>query len=146
NRLLTFLLVIIAVLTVLAVWRSRRRHPELLLLAGAIGGGIVVQAVVGGITVRTRLNPWVVRIHFVCSAMVVAVAAVLVGRSRRASLVTVAAAERPGRVAGVERSWVRALAPVLAVSSARAICLGTLVTGTGPHSGDGGVVARLTFH
>lgn len=145
NRLLTFLLVIIAVLTMLSVWRSRHRHPWLVRLAAAIGVGIVLQAVVGGITVRTGLNPWVVGIHFVISAVLVAVAAVLVNRTRRASLLRVAEGERPGQVAGTDRGWMRALAPVLAVSTALAIYLGTLVTGTGPHSGDAGVVARLTF-
>lgn len=145
NRLLTFLLVIIAVLTALAVWRSRRRHPGFVLIAGAIGLGIIVQAVVGGITVRTGLNPWVVGIHFVISAVLVALAAVLVNRTRRASLPSVAQAERPGRMGGADRRWARALAPVLAVSTALAIYLGTLVTGTGPHSGDAGEVTRLTF-
>ena len=86
NRLLTFLLVVVAVLTFLAVWRSRRTHPGMLSLAVALAAGIVVQAVVGGITVRTGLNPWVVGVHFVLSAVLIAVAAVLVGRARRTAL------------------------------------------------------------
>lgn len=145
NRTLTFLLVLIAVLTFLAVLRLRDRHPGFLVIALAIGLGIVVQAVVGGVTVRTALNPWIVGIHFVLSALLIALAAVLVNRTRRASLEPVAAAERTGQVTGPDRGLVRALALVLAGSGALAIYLGTLVTGTGPHSGDAGEVARHTF-
>ena len=67
-----------------------------------IAVGIIVQAVVGGITVRTGLNPWVVGVHFVISAVLIALAAVLVNRTRRVSLDAVAVAERPGQVVGRE--------------------------------------------
>lgn len=145
NRTLTFLLTLVAVLTFLAVWRLRDRHPSFLRIAVAIGLGVVLQAVVGGITVRTGLNPWVVGIHFVISAALVALAAVLVDRTRRVSLEQVALAERPGQVTGAARGRLRALAVVLGAATALAVYLGTLVTGTGPHSGDSGEVARHTF-
>lgn len=145
NRTLTFLLIAIAVLTFLAVWRLRDRHPDFLRIALAIGVGIIVQAVVGGITVRTGLNPWIVGVHFVVSAVLVALAAVLVNRSRRVSLAQVAQAERPGQLTGRDRGWARTLAVVVGVASALTIYLGTLVTGTGPHSGDSGEVTRHTF-
>lgn len=145
NRTLTFVLVVVSVLTFLAVWRLRDRHPLFVRIAVAIGLGIILQAVIGGITVRTGLNPWVVGIHFVISAGLIALAAVLVNRTRRASLPAVAAAERAGQVTGREARWMRWLAGVIAVSGALTIYLGTLVTGTGPHSGDGGEVARHAF-
>lgn len=145
NRTLTFVLSLVAVLTALAVWRLRDRHPSFLRIAVALGLGIVVQAVVGGVTVRTGLNPWVVGIHFVISAVLVALAAVLVDRTRRVSLPDVAAAERPGQLVGPEARRARLLAVVLGTASALAIYLGTLVTGTGPHSGDSGQVARHAF-
>lgn len=145
NRTLTFLLVVISVLTFLAVWRLRDRHPSFLRYAVAIAAGIIVQAVVGGITVRTGLNPWVVGIHFVISAVLIAVATVLVVRTRRASLPHVAEAERPGQLVGGQARVARAVAGVVAVTGALTIYLGTLVTGTGPHSGDAGVVARHAF-
>jgi heme a synthase len=145
NRLLTFLLVAIAVLTFLAVWRLRDRHPSFLRIAVAIGLVIILQAVVGGITVRTGLNPWVVGVHFVVSAVLIALAAVLVDRTRRASLERVAVAERAGQLVGRDRRLARGIAAGVAVSGALAIYLGTLVTGTGPHSGDAGEVVRHTF-
>ncbi|AXH95147.1 COX15/CtaA family protein [Ornithinimicrobium avium] len=145
NRTLTFLLALVAVLTALAVWRLRDRHPSFLRIAVALGVGIVVQAVVGGVTVRTGLNPWVVGIHFVISAVLVALAAVLVDRTRRVSLRHVAVAERGGQLTGPEARGARVLAVVLGVCAGLAIYLGTLVTGTGPHSGDAGGVARHTF-
>lgn len=145
NRTLTFLLTAIAVLTFLAVWRMRERHPDFLRIAVTIGVGIIVQAVVGGITVRTGLNPWIVGFHFVVSAGLVAVAAVLVNRTRRVSLPAVAEAERSGQIVGQDRGWARALALTVGVTSALTIYLGTLVTGTGPHSGDAGEVVRHVF-
>ncbi|MGC5585720.1 COX15/CtaA family protein [Ornithinimicrobium sp. W1665] len=145
NRLLTFLLVAIAVLTFLAVWRSRRTHPGMLSLAVALAAGIVVQAVVGGITVRTGLNPWVVGIHFMLSAVMIAVAAVLVGRARRASLPQVALEQRAGQVHGRSAGRLRGTAVAVAVLAFVVVYVGTLVTGTGPHAGDSGQVARHTF-
>lgn len=145
NRLLTFLLVAVAVLTFLAVWRSRRSHPGLLSLALVLAGGIVVQAVVGGVTVRTGLNPWVVGVHFMLSAVMIAVAAVLVGRARRASLPQVAAEQRPGQVGGPAGRWLRGTALAVGGLAFVVVYVGTLVTGTGPHAGDAGEVARHTF-
>lgn len=145
NRLLTFVLSAVAVLTFLAVRRLRREHPDWTRIAVALGVGIVVQAVVGGVTVRTSLNPWVVGVHFVISAVLIVLAAVLVDRVRRASLPLVAERERPGQVAGRERTWMRGLGAVVGVCAGLAVYLGTLVTGSGPHSGDAGAVARHTF-
>ena len=145
NRLLTFLLIIIALLTFLAVVRLYARHPLFWKLALAIGIGIILQAVIGGITVRTGLNPWVVGIHFVVSATLIAIASVLVNRVRRVSIERVAVAERAGQFTGPSRRGVRMLGVVLGVAGFLAIYLGTLVTGTGPHSGDAGEVVRHTF-
>lgn len=128
NRLLTFVLVIIAVLAFLFVLRLRRERPELLRLTIALGVGIPVQAVIGGITVLTGLNPWIVGFHFVVSAVLVALATVLVyriyrGPSTRRMLVPVP---------------VRALALATAVGAWVTVLVGIVVTGSGPHAGDGG--------
>lgn len=145
NRLLTFVLVAIAILTFVSIVRLRRRHRDLFVLALLLALGIPLQAVIGGITVRTGLNPWVVGIHFVLSAILVVLAAVLVNRTRRVSLPSVHAAEGPGQFTESERTPVRLLAVVIGVAGALTIYLGTLVTGTGPHSGDSGEVARHAF-
>ena len=143
NRLLTFVLVAVAVLTFLAVWRIRRRHRDLFVLGLVMGLGIPVQAVIGGVTVLTGLNPWVVGIHFLVSAVLIALGGVLVNRVRRVTLPEVARAERSGQAG--RGSGMRAAAAVLGVSAFAAVYLGTLVTGTGPHSGDAGDVARHAF-
>ncbi len=128
NRLLTFVLIIIAILAFVAVLRMRRERPELLRLTVALGLGIPVQAVIGGITVLTMLNPWIVGLHFVVSAVLVALAVVFVYRVYR------------GRTTGellVPRS-VQSLALVTAVGAWVTVLIGIVVTGSGPHAGDGG--------
>lgn len=128
NRLLTFVLVIIAILAFLSVLRMRRERPELLRLTVALGLGIPLQAVIGGITVLTQLNPWIVGLHFVVSAVLVALAVVFVHRVYR------------GRTTGellVPRG-VRALALATAVGAWFTVLIGIVVTGSGPHAGDGG--------
>jgi cytochrome c oxidase assembly protein subunit 15 len=145
NRLLTFLLAAVAVLAFLSVWRLRRRHRDLFWLTLLLGLGIVVQAVVGGVTVRTGLNPWVVGVHFVLSAVMIALAASFLARARRASLPVVAAAEAPGQVAGTAARRLRVLLVLVGVLTFAVVYVGTLVTGTGPHAGDSGEVARHAF-
>ena len=68
NRLLTFVLIIIAVLTFVSAAlyrdpnRSARdgRRRDLFWLAGGLALGIPAQAIIGGITVLTDLNPYMV--------------------------------------------------------------------------------------
>lgn len=128
NRLLTFVLVIIAILAFLFVVRMRRERPELLRLTIALGLGIPAQAVIGGITVLTQLNPWVVGFHFVVSAVLVALAVVFVHRVYR------------GRTTGelAVPPAVRALALATALGAWVTVLIGIVVTGSGPHAGDGG--------
>lgn len=120
NRLLTFVLLVVAALTLLAAWRFGR---QLLRLAVALLLGIVVQAGLGGITVLIKLNPWIVGAHFVVSAVLIAIASVLVWRYQepKASVVT---------------PFVRGLTPITSVAGSVAILVGVLVTGAGPHAGD----------
>jgi heme a synthase len=129
NRLLTFVLIIIAIAMFVFVLRLRKERPELFRLSLVIGLGIPGQAVLGGITVLTDLNPYVVGLHYLLSAVLVGLAAVLLYRVR---------------VAGPTTQWsvpfpVRALSAsalgVLTIS----VLMGILTTGSGPHAGDGGV-------
>lgn len=145
NRTLTFVLVAVAVLTFMAMLRLRREHPSFVRFAFWLGIGIIVQAVVGGISVRTGLNPWIVGIHFLLSGVMIAAAAVLLNRVRRASLPRVAEGERAGLFAPERARTARFVALGLAVFGSLAVYLGTLVTGTGPHSGDKDVLTRHTF-
>jgi cytochrome c oxidase assembly protein subunit 15 len=56
------------------------------LLSALVLLGIPAQAVLGGITVLTGLNPWTVMGHFLVSAGLIALATVLHQRSREGDL------------------------------------------------------------
>jgi cytochrome c oxidase assembly protein subunit 15 len=128
NRLLTFLLVAIAILTFLSVVRMRRTRPDLFVLALVVGFAIPVQAVVGGITVLTNLNPFVVGLHFLASIVMVVIATVYTYRVYRGPR---------GGVRRVPRGFA-ILAQVTSFAVALTIVVGILTTGSGPHAGDGG--------
>lgn len=122
NRTLTYVLIAIAIGTVVATWRWADATRAQLRLALGIALGIPFQGVIGGITVLTDLNPWIVSLHLILSmALVVAATVFLV------SLRTDEGAASP------RAAWlVRAAYLVLLA----AIYLGTIVTGSGPHAGD----------
>ena len=124
NRLLTFVLLAVVVASTVASWRSRRR--DLRLPSALVLLGIPAQAVLGGITVLTGLNPWTVAGHFLVSAALIALATVHWQRTREA--------EVPGRP--LVPPGLRRLTAGLLVLTAVAVVLGTVVTGSGPHSGD----------
>lgn len=130
NRLLTFVLAAIALATLVAVWRLRPRRRDLVEPAAVLFLGIPVQALIGGITVLTELNPWVVMLHFVASAALIAVATVLVRRTREPA--------GPVRPIGGGQSglWLRRLAASIVAVTFVVVYLGTIVTGSGPHAGD----------
>ncbi|GAA2716947.1 COX15/CtaA family protein [Micromonospora olivasterospora] len=128
NRLLTFAVGAIALAVVVAVLLHRPRRQGLLPLAVAVLFGIPAQAVIGGITVLTNLNPWVVGLHFLASMVVIAAAYALwrrIGKPDGPTLPTVPAP-------------LRALALLTTVVSAAVLVVGTWVTGSGPHAGDHG--------
>ncbi len=69
NRMLTFVLVAVAVATFAAALRTRRQ--DLVRLSVILGLGIPLQAVIGGITVLTDLNSWLVALHLLLSMALV---------------------------------------------------------------------------
>ena len=123
NRLLTFVLLIVAILTFITVLRARKQRRGLLLPSIGLGLGIIVQAVIGGITVLTGLNSWVVGLHFLVSGLLIALASLLVWRiyAPRVEIVS--------EVGHLTR-W------PLIISGTIAIIAGVIVTGAGPHAGD----------
>ncbi|GGC88439.1 cytochrome b561 [Tersicoccus solisilvae] len=136
NRLLTFVLAAVAVATLVAVWRLRRREPMIFRLAVGLLAGIPAQAVIGGISVWMQLNPWVVGLHFLVSALMVAAATLLVKRTGRVRDAERGVTRPPS---GAGRT-LRQLAGAIAVFTGVAVFLGTIVTGTGPHAGDHGAI------
>ncbi len=130
NRLLTFALAAVAVMMLVYLWNLRRERRDLFLLALGLLASIPAQAIIGGITVLSGLNPWVVGLHFLVSMALVVLATLLVnrvygrtGRAQTAELAALPGAARPVMMA-------------VAVFAAVAVCLGVVVTGAGPHAGD----------
>jgi cytochrome c oxidase assembly protein subunit 15 len=126
NRMITFAVVITAIAAVLAVTRARRRR-EVLVYAWLMPASTVVQAVIGGITVRTGLLWWTVAIHLVASMTMVWLAVLLYVKIGEPDT-------------GVTRPVValplRRLTALSAVVLSAVLVTGTLVTGAGPHAGD----------
>ncbi|MCW2844525.1 MAG: cytochrome oxidase assembly [Nocardioides sp.] len=121
NRMLTFVLVAIAVATFVAALRSGRR--ELVRLALVLALGIPAQAVIGGITVLTDLNPWVVSFHLLCSLAIIGLSVLFLRRLDHPD-------PTPARGPVLALAWVTFGAAWLV------LYVGTVVTGSGPHAGD----------
>lgn len=132
NRLLTFVLTAIAIAMLVSLWNMRRTRRDLFIPAVVLLAGIPAQAVVGGITVLTQLNPWVVGWHFIISMILIVVATVLVNRARLTDAET--GADTEPRAAPLLRQLLVAAAGLVAA----AVLLGVVVTGSGPHAGDSG--------
>lgn len=128
NRLLTFVLVIVAIATFLLVVRMRRQRGDLFWLAFAIGMYVPLQAILGGITVLTNLNPYVVGLHYFASVLLVALSAVLVVRVYAT----------PGPRVRAVPGWYAGMTHVTSALVLVTVIVGILVTGSGPHAGDGG--------
>ena len=124
NRLLTFVLVIIAGLTFIVIRRTAKSlrfgltWPAVLLILG-----IVAQALLGGVTVLTGLNSWVVGAHFLVSGVLISIASVLVWR-------VYSPKHEPISYTSVWLAW-----PIFVVGWITVI-VGVVVTGAGPHAGD----------
>ena len=126
NRMLTSVVVIFAILVVLAVARARRRR-EVIVFAWLMPGGTVVQAVIGGITVRTGLLWWTVAVHLLASMAMVWLAVLLYAKISEPD-------------DGLQTSEIpeplRWLTGLTGVALTGVLIAGTLVTGAGPHAGD----------
>jgi heme a synthase len=124
NRMVTFLIAAVAVATLVAAWRVGR--PPVTRLALLLALGVPAQAVLGGVTVLTDLNPWTVALHLVVSMAMICVAVVLVQR----------VGEPDGPAEPAVPDPVRWLVVLTFVVGWVVLYLGTVVTGSGPHAGD----------
>ena len=123
NRMLTYVLIAVVVATFVAVWRWSRTNRDLRRLAALIALGVPFQGVIGGITVLTDLNPWIVSLHLLLSLALVAASVLLVVRVRGATSLGVSPRARRLVVGTYVVLWA-------------VVYLGTVVTGSGPHAGD----------
>jgi cytochrome c oxidase assembly protein subunit 15 len=128
NRLVTVVLTIAVAAAFLGtIFRSPRRR-DLVWLSGGLVAGVLAQAVLGGIVVYTKLNPYLVMVHFYLTMLLLVDAVVLVHRSTR----------EYGTGSGhllVPRPLIRLYYGLLALL-ALVIGAGTATTGAGPHAGD----------
>ncbi len=122
NRLITFVLVIAALVTLIAVLRSGRRDLRILAIGQFLG--IFGQGVLGGITVLTHLNPISVASHFLLSIILIAAATSLFTR-RHTPAIKKLSELAPDIFSRAHVSL-----------SALVLVFGTVVTGSGPHAGD----------
>ncbi|MEO6471184.1 MAG: COX15/CtaA family protein [Aeromicrobium sp.] len=123
NRMLTYVLVVVAVGTAVAVWRWAAANRSMRILVILMGLGIPLQGVVGGVSVLTDLNPWVVSVHLLLSMVLVAASVVLLVRVR---------GDGSEAIDDMQAWLVRGTYVVLWA----VVYLGTIVTGSGPHAGD----------
>lgn len=143
NRTITGVLGVIGIALALAVWRhpsTRNRVVGLRVLALAPLLLVLVQAVIGGITVLIDLHPAIVSVHFLVSAALVWLSALLLVRLQEGdgdAHPTLA----PSRLAGLlpAAPW------VLGILTTVLVVLGVITTGSGPHSGDSEVGYRLAL-
>jgi cytochrome c oxidase assembly protein subunit 15 len=130
NRLLTFVLVLAAVVVVLSVLAAGRKELRGLALGQILG--IFGQGVLGGITVLTGLHPATVAAHFLLSIILIAGATSLRAQRYAPSVKIQAPA------------LVKKIATAHILVTFLVLILGTVVTGSGPHAGDA-TAARFRF-
>jgi cytochrome c oxidase assembly protein subunit 15 len=128
NRLVVALLVVACAVTVVASLLRRPSRRDLRWLSGGLILGVIGEAVVGAFVVYSKLNAYVVMVHFLVGMALLAVAVIL----------TLRAGHRPGPGAlAVARPalWLsRTLVGMLVV----VLAAGAATTGTGPHAGGKG--------
>ncbi|CAM3239470.1 COX15/CtaA family protein [Nocardioides dubius] len=121
NRMLTFVLAAVAIACFFAaLWAKDRISTRYSLIVAL---GIPLQAVIGGITVLTDLNPWVVSLHFLASMLMVMLCLAMLDHLRSPTRSAAPAPMRLTALAIMVVGWVT-------------LYLGTIVTGAGPHAGD----------
>ena len=127
NRVVTGLVSVIVAVAVLGSMRRTPRRPDLTRYSLGLVAGVVGQIVLGGLTVLFDLAPQLVMGHFLLSMVLLWCAVVLHHRAGRPDHDVIVVAHDP--------ELVRVSRVVMAAASV-AIVLGTVVTASGPHSGD----------
>jgi heme a synthase len=126
NRMLTFALAAIVVATWVAAMRSKPARRSVRVLATMLALGVPAQAVLGGVTVLTDLNPWVVAGHLLLSLAMIGLSVLFIRR--------LAEGDRPAvPVVPPPIGW---LVRGTFVAAWGVFYAGTVVTGSGPHAGD----------
>jgi len=124
NRLLTFVVLAATLWFLFEVRRNGEVRPLVRRIAVLLPLGVLLQAVIGGITVLTGLRWWTVSVHFLASMVLIALAVAAVHALR-------ADPSEPRASAGLRHALT-----AVAVVGFLVLLLGTFVTAAGPHGGD----------
>ncbi|WP_327413321.1 COX15/CtaA family protein [Streptomyces sp. NBC_01233] len=135
NRMLTYVLSAAVGWIILAARSAKPWRHSLTKLGWVQFVIVMANAVLGGITVMTGLNPYSVAGHFLLATALIAVTTVTWQRTAEGDT-----APRP-RVPGP----VRKLSWALIATTLVLIAAGTVVTGSGPHAGDSSEIRRMPF-
>jgi cytochrome c oxidase assembly protein subunit 15 len=138
NRALTGVLIIAVGWAIVAARLQKPRNRTLTRLAWSQFWLVIANSIAGGISVLTGLNPYVVAMHFVLAVALLTTTTLTWHRARQAISAPVPPASAIPLFAG-------ALSGVLVVITFVLIVVGTLVTGSGQHSGDSADVPRMGF-
>jgi heme a synthase len=130
NRMVTGLVSLAVVLAVLGSLIRAPRRRDLVLLSLGLVAGVIVQIVLGKLVVEKLLSPPWVMSHFLVSMVLLANALVL---CRRAAQPDAAFARRSEPIVAPSVLWMSRL---LLLAASVVVVTGTVVTGSGPHSGD----------
>ena len=122
NRLLTFLVLAISIL--LFVYSILNRKPNIVFWSSLPLIGTLLQAVLGGITVLTGLNPITVMAHFLVSIILVAISVKIYD--------FYSPLKKSNKVSKIMDNYIQ----IITLIGFLVIVLGTITTGSGPHSGD----------
>lgn len=135
NRLLTVGLCIVVGWVIIAARLQRVQAPEVTRWAWMQFWFVVLNAVIGGITVWVDLNPYVVAGHFIAATGLLSAATITWQKAINLDQPPLPASSSTSRTLSL---WLVAVTAILVI-------LGTVVTGTGPHAGDSAEVPRMPF-
>lgn len=125
NRGVGFVVGLVSLATAIAAWRVERLPRWVVWAAAALPVTVLLQGILGGITVLAELHPLTVMAHFLLSLVALGIA-----------VVVVLGAQRIDRAAATHSATAPAwLAAALVPSALVLVVTGTLVTAAGPHSG-----------
>lgn len=129
NRTLSGLISVVALLTFLSIVRAwKRGYKTEGILALILGLLIFPQAIIGGLSVLAQLQPFLVGLHFLFSALMVAVATIYVWRLLHPL-------EERARITPLSLTI---LTHVTSLFCAVSLFIGVLTAGSGPYAGDHG--------
>ncbi|MEU5162168.1 COX15/CtaA family protein [Streptomyces sp. NPDC020875] len=135
NRMLTYVLSAAVGWTIVAARAAKPMRRSLTRLGWLQFWIVLANAVLGGITVWTALNPWTVATHFVLANALLTVAVLTWHRAGEGDTAPRPRVPRP----------VRRLSWAVVIAAGLAIVLGTAVTGSGKHAGDSSDVPRMPW-